>query len=372
MRCISEFDPAENSVAESAMKAFVVHAGGGASLREVPVPVPGHDEALVRVTTASICATDLKILDGRLPVAPGRVLGHELVGEFVEGGPGSTGFEPGQRVFVPTNTPCGRCSECLGVANGLGCRADGSINGFQFGVLRDGGHAQYSVVPYASANLVPIPEGVSDEQAVMCCCVGTTGFGGVERSDLRLGDAVAIVGQGPVGMSATVAARLRGAALVVVVDGIAARRELALRMGADVALDPAADVVEEVARRTDGRMADVAIEAVGIQPTFELALRLTRPGGTLSSIGNYGVSDACLELPLDVGAFMGGIGDKRIVTTSAPGGKDRARRMLALVASGRFDPGPYVTHTFPLDEIETALELFRTKAEGVFKVAIKP
>ncbi len=354
------------------MKAFVVDANGGASLRQVPRPSPGYDEALVKVTTASICATDLKILDGRLPVAPGRVLGHELVGEFVAGGPGVTGFEPGERVFVPTNTPCGRCSECLGVANGLGCRADGSINGFQFGVLRDGGHAEYTLVPYVSANLVPIPESVTDEQAVMCCCVGTTGFGGIERSELRLGDAVAIVGQGPVGMSATVAARLRGAALVAVVDAIAARRQLALRMGADVALDPADDVVEEVRRLTDGRMADVAIEAVGTQPTFELALRLTRPGGTLSSIGNYGVSDARLELPLDSGAFMGGIGDKRIVTTSAPGGKDRARRLLALVAAGRFDPAPYVTHTFPLDEIETALELFRTKADGVFKVAIKP
>jgi alcohol dehydrogenase len=354
------------------VKAFVVGENGGASLRDVPRPSPGHDEALVRVTTASICATDLKILDGRLPVAPGRVLGHELVGEFVEGGAGLTGFEPGQRVFVPTNTPCGRCSECIGVANGLGCRADGSINGFQFGVLRDGGHAEYAVVPYASANLVRIPDGVSDEQALMCCCVGTTGFGGVERSGLGLGDAVAIVGQGPVGMSATVAARLRGAALVVVVDGIASRRELALHMGADVALDPAGDVIEDVGRLTNGRMADVAIEAVGIQATLEVALRLTRPGGTLSSIGNYGISDARLELPLDVGAFMGGIGDKRIVTTSAPGGKDRARRMLALVESGRFDPGAYVTHTFALAEIETALELFRTKADDVFKVAIKP
>lgn len=354
------------------MKAFVVGETGRGNLRDVPIPSPGYDEALVRVTTASICATDLKILDGRLPVAPGRVLGHELVGEFVEGGAGVTGFEPGQRVFVPTNTPCGRCSECVGVANGLGCRADGSINGFQFGVLRDGGHAEYALVPYASANIVPIPDDVTDEQAVMCCCVGTTGFGGVDRSELRLGDVAVIVGQGPVGMSATVAARLRGAALVVAVDGMAARRDLALQMGADVALDPSGDVVGEVDRLTGGRMADVAIEAVGIQQTFELALRLTRPGGTLSSIGNYGVSDARLELPLDIGAFMGGIGDKRIVTTSAPGGKDRARRMLALVESRRFDPSPYVTHTFALDEIETALELFRTKADGVFKVAIKP
>src|SRR4051812_17846770 len=305
------------------MKAFVVDSGG-AALREVPRPVPGNGEALIRVTTASVCATDLKILDGRLPVAPGRVLGHELVGEFVAAGPGVTGFEPGQRVFVPTNTPCGQCSDCAGNANGLGCSTGGSINGFHFGVLRDGGHAEYVAAPFAMFNVVPIPDGVTDAQAVMFCCVGTTGFGAVERSGLRLGDAVAIVGQGPVGMSATVAARLRGASLVVVVDGFEDRRALALRMGADVALDPADDVVAEVARLTDGRMADIAIEAVGVQPTFELALRLTRPGGTLSSIGNYGVSDAHLEVPLDVGAFMGGIGDKRIVTTSAPGGKDRA------------------------------------------------
>jgi len=354
------------------MKALVVSGDGGAALREVPRPVPGPGEALVRVTTASICATDLKIVAGRLPVAPGRVLGHELVGELVEAGPGVDGFRPGERVFVPTNTPCGRCAECLGVANGLGCSADGSINGFQFGILRDGGHAEYAVVPYAAANLAPIPPGVTDEQAVMLCCVGTTGFGAVERSDLRFGDVVAIVGQGPVGMSATVAARLRGAASVIVVDGIAARRELAMRMGADVAFDVVDDVVEEVRRLTGGRLADVAIEAVGNQEAFTLALRLTRPGGTMSAVGNHGISDAALELPLDVGAFMGGIGDKRIVTTSAPGGKDRARRLLALVAGGKVDLGVYITHTFPLDEIEAALDLFRDKRDGVFKVAIKP
>src|SRR4051812_46040470 len=292
------------------MKAFVVDSGG-AALREVPRPVPGNGEALIRVTTASVCATDLKILDGRLPVAPGRVLGHELVGEFVAAGPGVTGFEPGQRVFVPTNTPCGQCSDCAGNANGLGCSTGGSINGFHFGVLRDGGHAEYVAAPFAMFNVVPIPDGVTDAQAVMFCCVGTTGFGAVERSELRLGDTVAIVGQGPVGMSATVAARLRGAASIIVVDGLAARRELALRMGADVAFDVVDDVVEEVRRLTGGRLADVAIEAVGNQEAFTLALRLTRPGGTMSAVGNHGISDAALELPLDLGAFMGGIGDKR-------------------------------------------------------------
>jgi alcohol dehydrogenase len=354
------------------MKAFVVDNHGGAILKVVPRPVPGPGEALVRVTTASICATDLKIVAGRLPVAPGRVLGHELVGELVEAGPGVEGFEPGQRVFVPTNTPCGRCFECVGVANGLGCSADGSINGFQFGVLRDGGHAEYAIVPYAAANLVAIPDTVSDEQAVMLCCVGTTGFGAVDRSNLRFGDFVAIVGQGPVGMSATVAARLRGAALIVAIDGIPERRDRALEMGADVALDVSDDVVEEVRKRTGGRMMDVAVEAVGVQDSFELALRLTRPGGTMSAVGNHGISDASLALPLDIGAFMGGIGDKTIVTTSAPGGKDRGRRLLELVANGKLDLGSYVTHTFALDDIAEALDVFRDKRDGVFKVAVKP
>jgi alcohol dehydrogenase len=351
------------------MKAFVVDNHGGATLKKVPRPSPGPGEALVRVTTASICATDLKIVAGRLPVAPGRVLGHELVGELVEAGPGVECFEPGQRVFVPTNTPCGRCFECVGVANGLGCAADGSINGFQFGILRDGGHAEYAIVPYAAANLVAIPDAVSDEQAVMLCCVGTTGFGAIDRSDLRFGDFVAIVGQG---MSATVAARLRGAALIIAIDGIPERRDRALEMGADVALDVSGDLVEEVRERTGGRMMDVAVEAVGIQDSFELALRLTRPGGTMSAVGNHGISDSSLELPLDIGAFMGGIGDKTIVTTSAPGGKDRGRRLLELVANGKLDLGSYVTHTFALDDIAEALDVFRDKRDGVFKVAVKP
>src|SRR4051812_12871827 len=120
------------------MKAFVVDSGG-AALREVPRPVPGNGEALIRVTTASVCATDLKILDGRLPVAPGRILGHELVGEFVAAGPGVTGFEPGQRVFVPTNTPCRGCSDCAGNRNGLRCSTGGSVKRLPLRGLPGGG-----------------------------------------------------------------------------------------------------------------------------------------------------------------------------------------------------------------------------------------
>jgi threonine dehydrogenase-like Zn-dependent dehydrogenase len=355
------------------VKAYVCAGDGRAELRDLEVPVPGHGEALVKVTTASICATDLKIIDGRLPVEPGRVIGHELVGEFVEGGPGVHGFAPGDRVFVHADTPCGECPECLGNQNGQGCQTGGSINAFHFGVLRNGGHAEYAVVPFAPANLVRIPDSVTDEQAVMLCCVGSTGVAGVERSGIRFGDTVAIMGQGPVGLSATVAAGLCGAARIIAIDGMPDRLERARRMGADDIVHAGeTDVVEEVRRLTGGRMADVAIEAVGVAGTFLTALRLTRPAGTLSSIGNYGISDASLSLPLGIDEFMGGIGDKRIVTTAAPGGKDRGRRLLSMAASGRLVLDSYITHTFALDEIDTAIDLFRDKRDGVFKVAIKP
>lgn len=354
------------------MRGYVYAGDGRAELRELPVPEVGYGEALVRMRLASICATDLKIVDGRVPAPVGTVVGHELVGEIVELAAGIEGYEVGQRVLVHGDTPCGQCYECLGSANGRGCHVHGTIAAFHFAVLRDGAHADYVAVPYAQANLTPIPAGVTDEQAVVMACGGTTGFGGVETSELRLGDTAVIVGQGPVGLAATVAARLRGAGQLITVDTVPQRLELSKRLGADVALDATGvDVVEEVRRLTGGWMADVAIEAVGTPETFVTALRLTRPAGVLSSIGNYGMHGA-LTLPLDAGAFMGGIGEKRIVTTTAPGGKDRGRRLLNLIANGRFDLSPLVTHSFPLDEIDDAYDLVRQRDERVCKVTIRP
>jgi alcohol dehydrogenase len=361
-----------SATATATMAGYVLTEPGRAELTEVAVPRPGYGEVLVKVTKASICATDLKIVDGRFPVDPGRVMGHEFIGELVEVGVGIEGLEIGTRLFVHCDTPCGQCYECLGNVNGQGCHARGSLNAFHFGVLRDGAHAEYVAVPYAASNVVPIPEAVSDEQALMLCDVGSTGFAGIESSDLRFGDVVAIVGQGPVGLAATVAARLRGAALIAVVDASHERLEQALGMGADIALHSGeVDVVAEIGKLTDGRMADVAVEAVGLPATFVMALRLTRPAGTLSSIGNYGMQGE-LSLPLDEGGFVGGVGNKRIVSTTSPGGKDRARRLLELVANGKLDLGSFVTHHYPLAEIDAAYDLFREKRDGVFKVAVTP
>jgi len=184
---------------------------------------------------------------------------------------------------------------------------------------------------------------------------------------VRLGDAVAVFAEGPIGLCATAGARLAGASLVIGVDSNPRRLEFAKRMGADVVLNfKEQDVVAEIKRLTGGG-ADVTIEALGTQGTFENALRCLRPGGTLSSLGVY---SGKLEMPYD--AFAAGLGGHRIVTTLCPGGKERMRRLIATVQSGRFDPLPLITHTFPLDDIVEAYDLFSSRREGVLKVAIHP
>jgi alcohol dehydrogenase len=354
------------------MTGYVFLGGGRARLQELPVPGLRPGEALVKVRVTSVCATDLKIVDGRVPAPPGTVLGHELVGEIVDLAEGVEGYRVGQRVLVMADTPCGQCEQCLSNVDGRGCHAGGSIGGFHLGLLRHGTHAEYVAVPFAQANLAPIPEGVPDEQAVVLACNGSAGFGGVEASGLRVGDVVAIVGQGPVGLAATIAARLRGAGYIIAIDLLPWRLALARDFGADAVLNSEdGDVVEGVRRLTGGWMADVAVEAVGTPDTFVTALRLVRPGGVLSSVGNYGMSGSLL-LPLDGGAFLGGIGDKRIVTTASPGGKDRARRLLALLAHRRVDLSPFVTHRLGLGEMDAAYDLMRGRRERVVKVAVRP
>jgi alcohol dehydrogenase len=178
---------------------------------------------------------------------------------------------------------------------------------------------------------------------------------------------VVVFAQGPIGLCATAGAKLMGASRIIAVESDPARAAMARKMGADVVLDPKeADVISEVKRLTGGG-ADVAIEALGIQETFENSLRSLRPGGTLSSLGVY---SGKLQMPYD--AFAAGLGDYKIVTTLCPGGKERMRRLMNLVQSGRFDPTPLLTHRFALDQIVEAYELFGERRDGVLKVAIKP
>ena len=352
------------------MRAAVFEQKGKISIREVPKPVPGPGEALIRVTLTTICGTDIHILRGEYPVKNGLVIGHEPVGVVESVGVGVTGYAPGERVIVGAITPCGQCRACLSGSPSQ-CDHGGSgyeaLGGWRFGNTINGCQAEYVLVPNAQANLAKIPDGLTDEDVLMCPDIMSTGFAAAERGKVKLGDAVVVMAQGPIGLCATAGAKLSGASLIIGVDRIPARLEMARKMGADVVINSAEqDVVSEVRRLTGGG-ADVAIEALGQQATFENALRCIRPGGTLSSLGVY---SSHLQLPLD--AFAAGLGDHTIVTSLCPGGKERMRRLMNIVASGRVSTRSLLTHTYRLDQIEEAYELFGHQRDGVLKVAIRP
>jgi threonine dehydrogenase-like Zn-dependent dehydrogenase len=351
------------------MKATVFHGKDDIRVEDVPQPHPRAGEAVIRVTLTTICGTDLHIVRGEYPVNPGLIIGHEPVGVIEELGEGVSGYAIGDRVLVGAITPCGQCHACLSghlsqCGHGAGYEA---IGGWRFGNTINGAQAEYLLVPSAQANLAKIPDELSDEQVVLLADIASTGFSGAESGNIRLGDSVVVFAQGPIGLSATAGAKLMGATLIIGVDGDDHRLAMSRRMGADVVLDyRKVDVVSEVQKLTGGGV-DVAIEALGTQPTFETALRCLRPGGTLSSLGVY---SGKLQIPYE--SFAAGLGDHRIVTTLCPGGKERMRRLMEVVRSGRVDFTPLLTHSFSLDKIADAYQLFGSRSDGVLKVAIRP
>lgn len=352
------------------MRAAVFEAKNRISIREVPKPSPGPGEALVRVTLTTICGTDVHILRGEYPVKSGLIVGHEPVGVVESVGAGVTGYAPGDRVIAGAITPCGQCRACLsGMHSQCDHGGDGyeALGGWRFGNTIDGCQAEYVLVPNAQANLAKIPDSLADEDVVMCPDIMSTGFSAAERGHVRIGDAVVVFAQGPIGLCATAGAKLSGASLIIGVDRVPARLEMAKKMGADVVLNPDDEDVVAAVKRLTGGGADVAIEALGQQKTFEAALRSVRPGGTVSSLGVY---SGHLQVPLD--AFAAGLGDHTIVTTLCPGGKERMRRLMNVVASGRFSPRALLTHSFTLAQIEEAYDLFAHQRDGVLKVAIRP
>jgi alcohol dehydrogenase len=351
------------------MKALVFHGKNDIRVDEVARPHAGVGEAVIRVTLTTICGTDLHIVRGEYPVKPGLIIGHEPVGVIEEFGLGVTGFEIGDRVLVGAITPCGQCRACLSgqlsqCGHGEGYEA---IGGWRFGNTINGAQAEYLLVPNAQANLAKIPDELTDEQVVLLADIASTGFSGAESGNVRIGDSVVVFAQGPIGLCATAGARLMGASLIIGVDSDATRLDMSRRLGADVTLNHLeVDVIAEVKRLTGGG-ADVAIEALGMQETFESALRCLRPGGVLSSLGVY---SGKLQVPYD--AFAAGLGDNRIVTTLCPGGKERMRRLMEVVKGGRVDFTPLLTHTFSLDEIKEGYRVFGERIDGALKVAIKP
>jgi alcohol dehydrogenase len=348
------------------MKALTFAGPGRIALAEKPIPQPGFGEALIKITTTTICGTDVHILKGEYPVKPGLTIGHEPVGTIAALGPGVTDYSPGQRVIAGAITPCGHCYSCL---DDRKSQCSGKpMGGWKFGNTIDGAQAEYLIVPDAMTNLALVPDHLSDEQVLMCPDIMSTGFSGAESGDVRIGDTVAIFAQGPIGLCATAGARLKGASQIIAVDALENRLEMSCQLGADTILRiKDGDPVDEIMRLTEQRGVDVAIEALGTQETFGNCLRVLKPGGTLSSLGVYSKG---LNIPLK--AFDAGLGDHKIVTTLCPGGKERMRRLISVVSSGKVDLQPMITHRFKLDQILDAYELFSSQRDGVLKVAITP
>jgi alcohol dehydrogenase len=348
------------------MKAAVFAEVGRIVLDEKPIPDVGPTDALVRITTTTICGTDVHILKGEYPVRKGLTIGHEPIGILEKVGSQVKGYKEGQRVLCAATTPCGQCTSCM---MGYHSQCGGKVaGGWMLGNYLDGCQAEFFVIPNAQANIAVIPDKVSDEELLLVPDIVSTGFSAAEQGNIRIGDTVVVFAQGPIGLCATAGARLLGAGLIIAVDPIPARREKAMLMGADLALDPKqTDVVSEVLRLTGGAGADVALECLGSSQTLAGGLACTRPGATISSVGIYSKD---ILLPLE--GFGAGLAEKRIVTSTCPGGRDRMARLIRIIETGRVKFDSLVTHRFKLDDIERAYELFASQDDGVIKVAITP
>jgi alcohol dehydrogenase len=342
------------------MKALVYHGPGNKAWEDVDKPTVRDDtDAIVRVDATTICGTDLHILKGDVPtVTDGRILGHEAVGTVETVGSAVKAVRPGDRVLISCITACGACRFCREGRFGQ-CLGGG---GWILGNTINGTQAEFVRVPFADTSTHPAPAGVSDEQLLMLSDILPTGYEvGVLNGHVEPGDVVAIVGSGPIGLSAIMGARLFSPSHIVAIDQADARLEAAKAFGADVTINNSRqDALAAVQELTDGLGADVAIEAVGIPATFELAAQLIRPGGHVANIGVHG-TPATLHLE-DLWSRDVTITTGLVDTYSTP-------TLLKLIRGHQVDAGRFVTHHFRLDQFEEAYDVFSRAGEtGALKV----
>jgi len=344
------------------MRAVVYHGPGRKAWEEVPMPVVIDDtDAIVRVDATTICGTDLHILKGDVPaVSDGRILGHEAVGTVETVGGGVKNVKVGDRVLVSCVTACGACRYCREGSYGQCLGGGGWILGHKI----DGTQAEYVRVPFADNSTYAVPDGVSDEQILMLADILPTGYEvGVLNGQVRPGDVVAVVGAGPIGLSAMMGARLYSPAHVVAIDLADNRLEAAKQFGADITINNGReDALAIVRDLTSGLGADVAIEAVGVPDTFELATQLARPGGHIANIGVHGkpVTLHLEELWIRNVTITTGLVD----TYSTP-------TLLKLAQGHQIDAERFVTHHFTLDQFDEAYDVFARAADtGALKVVL--
>jgi alcohol dehydrogenase len=344
------------------MKALVYEGPGRKSWKEVADPQIEQDgDVIVRVDATTICGTDLHILKGDVPeTTPGRILGHEAVGTIVEVGSGVKTRLVGQRVLVSCISACGFCRFCREGHYGQ-CLGGG---GWILGHLIDGTQAELVRVPFADTSTYLVPAGATDEDILMLADILPTAYEvGVLNGRVQPGDTVAVVGAGPIGLSAIMGAQLFSPSHVVAIDLADTRLDAAKRFGADVTVNNGSDDAVAVVRGlTDGLGADVAIEAVGVPESFELCTNLVRPGGRVANIGVHGKP---------VTLHLESLWTRDVTVTTGLVDTFSTPTLLRLMRSGQLDGGQFVTHHFELSEMLDAYDAFgRASETGALKVVI--
>jgi alcohol dehydrogenase len=358
------------------MKAIVFEELNKVALADAEKPALEHpDDAIVRVTMSSICGSDIHMIHGAAPMMPGNILGHEFVGVVEELGEGVEGFEPGDRVAVACTVQCGKCEMCL---KGLAakCTRGGIFGCGPFLGNLDGAQAEYVRVPYAQIGMHKIPAGLTDEQALLVGDILSTGYFGVINGKVMPGDNVVVFGAGPVGLCAVACATLFSPAKIIAVDPIARRLEVAKQVGATHTLDPTkTDAISEIKELTGGAPqdmlqefrsrsgADVAIEAVGVKPTFDACFQAVRPGGNVSIVGVFEESQELLMPQLSI---------KNIGVTMGLVNVVHMDRLLKVIEAGLLDLTPLLTHKMSLEEGVKGYEMFEKKLDDVIKIALTP
>ena len=344
------------------MMAVVYRGKGDLRFEERPIPtLLDPRDAIVKVGMSSICTSDFHIRNGAVPRARENViLGHEFAGEVVSVGSAVKKIRPGQRVAANVETFCGDCWFCRrGFVNNC-------VNGgWELGCRIDGCQTEYVRVPCADNGLTPIPGSLEYEDVIMLSCVLPSGYFGAELAEIKPGDTVVVLGCGPCGYTAMMCARLFGPARIIAVDRHDERGEFAIKNGwADVFINTKKEDVETVVKSlTDGRGADSVIEMAGKDGTFELAWKICRPNGIVSLIAMY-EEDQVLPLPSMYG--------KNLIFKT--GGVDACKdeMLVDLIASGKLNPRPLITHHMPLNDIMHGYEIFEKHLDGCIKVAITP
>lgn len=343
------------------MLAYTYVERGKFELQEKQKPALQDDrDAIIRVTLASICTSDLHIKHGSVPRAvPGVTVGHEMVGVVEAVGPAVAAVKPGDRVAVNVET---FCSECFFCKHGYVNNCTDPNGGWALGCRIDGGQAEYVRVPYADQGLNRIPANVSDRQALLVGDVLATGFWAVRISEIGPEDTVLIIGAGPTGICTLLCALLKRPARVIVCEKDAARLRFVREHYPEVLTVEPVHALEFVRANSSHGGADVVLEAAGAEETFRLAWKCARPNAVVTIVALYNGSQI-LPLPEMYGKNL----------TFKTGGVDGCDcgEILELISQGKLDTEPLITHTYPLKEIAAAYDLFENRRDGVMKVAIE-